>query len=379
MPLTLFVSSPVHAFHRPCPLRPARPPPSRPPPSCPPSTFPAPSFLPALHLPYPLLPARPPQLHDYGGEPDAWPHVSSSFGSYDYAGFPKPAAWWFRSWWLGATDPADASRPPLANTSYFARIVESWRQSPNGTRTIHVYANAASVRLRLPSGAGFGEPVNITGFGAAAAFYDVPFSPGVLVAEALAADGLTVLASHAQASWGAPAALVLSVDAPSPRTGTGTALYLDGADVALIRATIVDAEGNTVHDASSTTVTFAVADGPVAVVGTHNGDPALQQLAAEQSVPVYGGFARAVVRVMLVAAGSASDRALLAAVNTDAGQGNASSAVLPPGQSPPTTATLTASAAGLTPGRVSLPLSVSPADAPLAVAAANVDHADVGE
>ena len=38
-------------------------------------------------------PLMPPlyQLHDYGGEPDAWPHVSSSFGSIDYAGFPKAA------------------------------------------------------------------------------------------------------------------------------------------------------------------------------------------------------------------------------------------------------------------------------------------------
>lgn len=28
------------------------------------------------------------------GEPDAWPHVSSSFGSFDLAGFPKAAVYW---------------------------------------------------------------------------------------------------------------------------------------------------------------------------------------------------------------------------------------------------------------------------------------------
>jgi len=33
-------------------------------------------------------------LHDYVGEPGAWPHVSSSFGSYDLAGFPKAPVWW---------------------------------------------------------------------------------------------------------------------------------------------------------------------------------------------------------------------------------------------------------------------------------------------
>ena len=36
-------------------------------------------------------------LHDYIGEPGGWPHVSSSFGSFDVAGFPKAAVWWYRS------------------------------------------------------------------------------------------------------------------------------------------------------------------------------------------------------------------------------------------------------------------------------------------
>ena len=36
-------------------------------------------------------------LHDYMGEPGRWPHVSSSFGAIDLAGFPKPPAWFYRS------------------------------------------------------------------------------------------------------------------------------------------------------------------------------------------------------------------------------------------------------------------------------------------
>jgi hypothetical protein len=36
-------------------------------------------------------------LHDYMGEPGQWPHVSSSFGAIDLAGFQKPAAWFYRS------------------------------------------------------------------------------------------------------------------------------------------------------------------------------------------------------------------------------------------------------------------------------------------
>ncbi len=36
------------------------------------------------------------------------------------------------------------------------------------------------------------------------------------------------------------AKLVVSIDAPSAVTGTGSAVFLDGHDAALIRATIVD-------------------------------------------------------------------------------------------------------------------------------------------
>ena len=36
-------------------------------------------------------------LFDYGGEPGPWPTVSSSFGQFDYAGFPKSAAYWCTS------------------------------------------------------------------------------------------------------------------------------------------------------------------------------------------------------------------------------------------------------------------------------------------
>jgi hypothetical protein len=36
-------------------------------------------------------------LFDYYGEPyhHTWPHVASSYGSFDLAGFPKAAVWWY--------------------------------------------------------------------------------------------------------------------------------------------------------------------------------------------------------------------------------------------------------------------------------------------
>ena len=57
-----------------------------------------------------------------------------------------------------------------------------------------------------------------------------------------------------------PVAIKLTLDVPSIRTGTGSSVYLAGADVALVRATVVDAAGNVVHN-STANITFAVVDG----------------------------------------------------------------------------------------------------------------------
>ena len=265
--------------------------------------------------------------------------------------------------------------------------MEAWGASPNGTRTIHVYANAPTVRLLLPGGAVFATQ-GVGAFGAAAAFYNVPYSPGALVAQALAADGASVLAQHAASSAGAPAALRLTLDAPSLRTGTGSALYLDGSDVALLRATVVDSEGvqcwglgtDVSGGSEAVVVTFAVEAGPARVVGVHNGHPALQAGAGASAVPVYGGLARGVARVTLSAVGSDAERASAAGVNVDAGRGGDSGSYwLGPAQGPlPVEVIFSASAPGLATVRLSVPLSVADADAPLAVAAASVGSADLG-
>lgn len=228
-----------------------------------------------------------PSLSSYYGEAGAWPHVSSSFGSYDLAGavlwsalhrstrapcraaplspgFAKSPVWWYRSWWLGNVSADDAGRPPLANTSTFVRIVESWRNSTNGSRVIHVYSNApfARVSVSAPNGSVVfrAGPVPSPPFGSVT-FAAVPFSPGTLTADGLDADddAAAVLASDFARSWGAPAALVLSLDAPSLATGTGAAVLLDGGDVALVRATVIDAEGNPCGDATDN-ITFSVSD-----------------------------------------------------------------------------------------------------------------------
>ena len=92
--------------------------------------------------------------------------------------------------------------------------------------------------------------------------------------------------------------------------------------------------------------------------------------------PAYHGIVRAIVRANVVAVG---DRALLAAVNVDAGVGTQTATILPNGSAPPTSMTITASAPGLAPVSVTVALSVNPQDEVLAVAAASVGAAAMGE
>ena len=123
-------------------------------------------FIPCTHTLYTLLHLRW-TLHDYYGEPsqdNKWPHISSSFGSFDLSGFPKAPAWWYRSNWLGSIDTSDAGRPPLpaASTATFCRLVESWQpglasqvnvgtaaSAAASTRTLTVYTNAAYARIKV--------------------------------------------------------------------------------------------------------------------------------------------------------------------------------------------------------------------------------------
>lgn len=332
---------------------------------------------------HPLPPPTPhppthPQTPPPSGEPGNWPHVSSSFGSFDVGGIPKAAAWWFRSWWLSNVTASDPGRPPLpaADTATTVHLVESWAPPGRGgsVRTLHAYSNAPFVQFSV-NGAPVGGPLAMPPFGHVA--LNVTYAPGTASVAALGSASGPVLATHTRASWGAPAALLLTVDAPSASTGTGTAVYLDGKDVALLRATVVDAAGSVVGD-SSVNVTFAVTAGPGLVLGSVSGDPASHEPNHAPWKTAYHGLVRGIVRANLVAAGTDAERALLAAVNVDAGGSPGSAPILPPGGAPPTTMTITASAPGLPVASITLALSVDPADDVLAVAAASVGTAAYG-
>lgn len=320
------------------------------------------------------------QLHDYVGEPDKWPHVSSSFGSYDLAGFPKAPVWWYRSWWMANISSDDAGRPPVPNTDVFVRIVESWQPPEQGknSRYIHVYTNAPFVKL-LVNNNQVGSTVAVTPY-TAAEFPSVAYAAGTITAQALDLNN-NVIATHTKTSWSTPASIQLSIDVPSVATGTGSAVYVDGEDVALVRATIVDAAGNTVHDATGNlNITFAVTAGPALIAGVGNGDPANQDPNRANWRVAYHGLARAIVRVTLEASGSPAQRALEAEINKQAGTSPMSSTILQgPSSAAPTSITVSASAPGLPTATIVIPLSVDPADSVLAVATASVAQAYIGE
>ncbi len=301
-------------------------------------------------------------LFDYLGEPSgSWPHVSSSFGQFDLAGFPKAQAHWYRNRWLLRANDSSAGKPFATSGNNEVHIVESWEPATaippakcavtkpgvklnnsnyadgNGPRTaadaadccsicahtahcghwsfhintsvpgkhcswgsltyccwLHqaggdigmpggganpvadsqwtsgttpppwpppvpvrtadknmtVYSSASSVEL-LINGASLGKkvlPAQQHTVGAPvvqswAEWDDVKWTAGNATAVARNAKG-EVVAVDTRVTCGSPQSIVLSLDAPSPRTGTGTALLADGVDAALVRATVVDSAGN---------------------------------------------------------------------------------------------------------------------------------------
>ena len=66
-------------------------------------------------------------LFDYIGEPSgSWPHVSSSFGQFDLAGFPKAQAHWYRDRWLLRADDRSASKPFATGEESAVHTFCSW-------------------------------------------------------------------------------------------------------------------------------------------------------------------------------------------------------------------------------------------------------------
>ena len=267
------------------------------------------------------------QLFDYYGEPygHAWPHVASSYGSFDLAGFPKAAVWFYRALWLSgiAADAPDRPALPQLDTVRIVQDNEPGSRAPDpeggsGLRNvIQVYSSCPSVELfvngesrgkqgvlRLPA---------VSASGGQWAEWSFPFTPGNLTAVGYSSAG-TATARHTVETASAATAVVISVDVPSVASGTGEALVLDGQDTGLLRATVVDSKGRTVPS-SAHNVTFTVVSGPGRIIAVGNGDPTNHQPNRVAWRSAFHGLVRGIVQVTTDAA--SENRDMLLQVDTD--------------------------------------------------------------
>ena len=274
-----------------------------------------------------------------------------------------------RGCWVGRADPAacepNPEHPEDRWVSFGGRTVPS-------SCTVSVLATTPQVQLTV-GGQSFGVQNVSTGDdgkSTATAYFSVPcdLSGKLPAGTEVKATGLSsngdAVASDSVSSPGSPAALELSVDSPSPTTGTGTKLVLDGRDTALVRAALVDASGALVST-QSVTVTFSVSSGPARVVGTGNGDSTLHGQPSRPDVPTFAGLARGLIQVTADCASEGRD-----AIRSMDSDGGAIVQVLPDGQPAPAekiTITARAEPGGFT-ASVDIDVSCDMKDAAMAVA-----------
>ena len=263
-------------------------------------------------------------LFDYYGEPPVGPYeVSSTYGQFDLCGFPKAAAHWYRMQWLLGIPDGKMGKAYLTHGRSEVHLVESW-ESPdafpttkgNASRTIHAYTNARYVELFVNGKSEGTRRVMLMheGPGSYAEWLSVTWEAGNLTAVARDGPGALAVATASRFTNGVPTRLVLTCDAPSPKSGTGEGLVLDGQDAALLRASIVDDHGRVVHLANNV-IAFEIVSGPGRLQGTHNGDPHNHNPSSASSNYAYHGLVRAVVRVTSIAA--RHDRGLAALIDSE--------------------------------------------------------------
>ena len=254
-------------------------------------------------------------LFDYYGEPHfGWPHISSSYGSIDLAGFAKASAYWYRAWWLysgmhntslsgedvpmnppNLVNPRDVGKTTQDNAQlgYLVHIVQRWEPRPNAASyTIQVYTNAPMVDLAVNDKSLGPQTVSWQGW---AEWDNVAYSKGNIEATAMDSNK-KVVASQAVETSGPAVKVLVYVDSPNEDTGTGKALVMDGQDAGMVSAVVVDSEGHVVPS-SFHNVTFSIVSGPGRIIGVGNGNPACHDPNHANWRNAYHGLARAIVQV----------------------------------------------------------------------------------
>jgi len=183
---------------------------------------------------------------DYRGEtsPYGWPAVSSQFGMLDTTGVMKDSGYYLKAAWT--------TEPMLHILPHW-----NWRGREGQPIDVRVYGNTDEVELLL-NGKSLGRKPLARD---AQLQWTVPYAPGELTARGW--RGGKLVATETVATTGDAASVRLSINRDR--------LKADGTDVAVISATVVDAEGRIVPTACQK-LHFDIS-GPARLIGMGNGDP----------------------------------------------------------------------------------------------------------
>jgi len=201
-------------------------------------------------------------LNDYLGEtyPKGWPAVSSKFGVFDLAGFPKDSAGFFATLWKQSSCNGDVI---IANTDWTAPV------AIGAPLDVAAFSCAPSVELFV-NGLSAGVKPTLPLAGGAAVWEGVLFAPGNITAVSRDETG-GKLGTFTLVSAGPPKTLRLWVENGYQPPRNGSVIAADGADVALLGVSVCD-ENDLFCPQASVNVTFNI-QGPAAVYGVANGDP----------------------------------------------------------------------------------------------------------
>jgi beta-galactosidase len=266
---------------------------------------------------------------DYKGEPTPtkWRTINSHFGIKDIAGFDKDDTSYYYSWWRNETShlhilPSDWNSPVPVGQPINCAIFSAAAQ-------VELSVNGVSLgKKKVPHGGVVQYDQTLNGD-------PIVFKPGKLEATSWDAAG-NVLARANVTTTGPATTLKLSLDKPGIGSlrvsGPVDSIKADGQDVALVRVQVMDASGMLVPSANHN-ISFVVS-GLGVIYGVGNGDPSDHDPDKAQFRKAYKGLARVLVQ------SSRGDRA-----SRDRTMMRAEPI------------TLTATAPGLTAGKLEIPLS----------------------
>jgi len=211
---------------------------------------------------------------DYRGEPTpyGWPCINSHFGIMDMCGFPKDNFFYYQAWW--------GSKPVLHLFPHW-----NWAGKEGQEIEVWVHSNLERVELFLNGQSqGAQDVARDTHL-----VWKVKYAAGAIEARG-SKGGRQVLTAKRETTG--PAAKV------QLRSDRGR---IDGnaEDVAMITATVVDAQGREVPIADNE-LTFQVA-GSGKLLGLGNGDPSSHELDTAPSRKAFNGLCMAIVQASKVA------------------------------------------------------------------------------